>query len=394
MPNSAPSLLDQTSSSSAGALQGQQPSAILQSESGILSETMQGFEFWEIFAGCGKLSSCLQSEGFTILPVDHDDMEHTPLVPIFFADLRETAAQNQLFERLKKRPPVGIHFAMPCGTGSRAREQPISAAKRKMGVPQPPPLRSADHPMGLPNLKSFHQAKVNSANALLHFVVELLFLAFQFGVHIVLENPERSWIWAALTFLVLQKNHPAFQSWYNNLHEVIFDACEQGGSRPKSTRFITTLKVLSQLSKRCSKNHIHSKYGTTWNGNRWVFDTSLEAEYPLLLCQRYAALVSKFFKLPPLPHASHRANQIAANQRQHKASRPLIPEYSQVQLLRKDQQDPTADFKLLEKLSHRQGQVTGIEKIVLRDGWGFTTPRKSSSTSHCFLNILATPLTL
>ena len=368
MPAGSPSLLDETGISSDGVLQEQQSPAIVQPKTGILPETMQGFEFWEIFAGCGKLSSCLQSEGFTILPVDHDDMEHTPLVPIFFADLRETAAQNQLLERVKTRPPVGMHFAMPCGTGSRAREQPISAAKRKMGVPQPPPLRSADHPMGLPNLKPFHQAKINSANALLRFVVELLFLAFQFGVHVVLENPQRSWIWAALAFLVLQKDHQAFQSWYNNLHEVIFDACEHRGSRPKSTRFTTTLKVLIQLSKRCSKTHIHSEYGTSWNGNRWVFDTSLEAEYPLLLCQRYAALVSKFFKLPPMPRASHRTNQIAANQRQHKASRPLIPEYSRIQLLRKDQQDPTADFKLLETLTqtgaHDRDRENGFDRRV------------------------------
>ena len=316
-----------------------------------LHSGMHGFEFWEIFAGCAKLSSCLQTEGFTVFPVDHDEMDHVPLVPVFFADLREPAAQKQLIERIHTMPPIGIHLAMPCGTGSRAREQPISAAKRKLGVPQPPPLRSAEHPMGIPNLKPFHQAKIDSSNELLRFVVELLFLAFQKGVHVVLENPERSWIWAALVFLVLQKNNQTFSSWYNGLHEVIFDACEHGGSRPKSTKLATTLKVLLKLARRCGKNHVHSEFGTSWNGSRWVFDTSLEAEYPLILCQRYARLVSKFFKLPPLPQHSHRALHIAASQRQHKASRPLIPEYRQVQLLKKDQSDPTTEFKILESLT-------------------------------------------
>ena len=116
-------------------------------------------------------------------------------------------------------------------------------------------------------------------------MVELLFLAFQKGVHVVLENPERSWIWAALVFLVLQKNNQTFSAWYNGLHDVIFDACEHGGSRPKSTKLATTLKVLLKLAKRCGKNHVHSEFGTSWNGSRWVFDTSLEAEYPLILCQ-------------------------------------------------------------------------------------------------------------
>ena len=200
LPTSAPSWSDTTDIQSAGVLQDQESSAVSQPNSGTWPDTMQVFEFWEIFAGCGKLSSCLQSEGFTILPVDSDDMEHTPLVPIFFADLREPAAQHQLLERIKTTPPVGMHLAMLCGTGSRAREQPISATKRKIGVPQLPPLRSADYPMGLPHLKPFHQAKIDSANTLLRFVVELLFLAFQLSVHVVLENPERSWIWAALTF--------------------------------------------------------------------------------------------------------------------------------------------------------------------------------------------------
>ena len=202
--------------------------------------------------------------------------------------------------------------------------------------------------MRLPNLKPFHQAKVDSSNALLRFVVELLFLSFQMGVHVVPENPERSWIWAALTNLVLRKDNRSFWSWYSGLRDVIFDACEHGGAQPKSTKFATTLKVLLQLAKRCGKDHVHSDFGTVWNGNRWVFDTSLEAEYPLLLCKRYATLVAKFFKLPPLFHQSHRANQLAANQQQHKASRPLIPEYRTVHLLPKEQPDPKTDFKVLE----------------------------------------------
>ena len=41
---------------------------------------------------------------------------------------------------------------MPCGTASRARERPVARDKIKQGAPQPPPLRSADHPLGLPHI--------------------------------------------------------------------------------------------------------------------------------------------------------------------------------------------------------------------------------------------------
>ena len=80
---------------------------------------------------------------------------------------------------------------MPCGTGSRARDKPVAAALKKRGAPEPPPLRSAAFPLGIPGLSPYHQAKVASANRLLEFVVALLHLCHTSNVHIVLENPSR-----------------------------------------------------------------------------------------------------------------------------------------------------------------------------------------------------------
>ena len=83
LPNSVPSTSDETELLNPGILPDQKSSAPAPSNPGSFPDSMHGFEFWEIFAGCAKLSSCLQTEGFTIFPVDHDDMEHTPLVPLF-----------------------------------------------------------------------------------------------------------------------------------------------------------------------------------------------------------------------------------------------------------------------------------------------------------------------
>ena len=208
----------------------------------------------------------MQCQNFQVLPVDHDGSEHQPLTPVLFADLRELPAQQMLLQRLKTNPPCYIHFAMLCGTGSRARERPISLAKRKMGVPQPPPLRSGEFPLGLPGLGPFHAAEVASANRLLEFVAQLLVECWLNNIHIILENPERSWIWAAITALVLKHSSSLFHRWYNNLLDVVFDACEHGGLRPKSTRLKTSILQLQALAKRCSNNHVHAPYGTTWDG--------------------------------------------------------------------------------------------------------------------------------
>lgn len=292
----------------------------------------------------------MQSQNFEVLPVDHDGCEHQPLTPLLFADLRDAHAQQMLFQRLTTHTPCCIHIAMPCGTGSRARERPIPEAKRKMGVPQPPPLRSAEYPLGMPGLSAFHKAKVTSANQLLEFVVQLLLECWKQNIHVMLENPERSWIWAALTALVLRHNLPSFHKWYNELIDIDFDACEHGGLRPKSTRFKTSIAQLRPLAKRCSGKHIHAPYGTTWDGNKWQFDTSSEAEYPLLLCERISAILAKFFKLPPQPVASNRVAQIATTQRQRKASRPLISEYRCIQTIGADE-EPSGEYKLLEQLT-------------------------------------------
>ena len=146
----------------------------------------------------------------------------------------------------------------------------------------------------------------------------------------------------------------SFHRWYNKLSDVDFDACEHGGLRPKSTRLKTSIPQLQSLARRCSKNHVHAPYGTTWDGHKWTFDTSTEAEYPLLLCERLSAILAKFFKLPPQPLVSARASQIASTQRQHKSCRPLISEYRCIQTI-PDGVEPSGEYKLLEKSHTHRG---------------------------------------
>lgn len=94
--------------------------------------------FWEIFAGCSRLSAHFDNANFQSLPVDHEGNDHQSEMPQLLLDLRDPSAQEVLLDRAIEQPPQVIHFAMPCGAGSRARDRKIPEHLKKRGAPEPP----------------------------------------------------------------------------------------------------------------------------------------------------------------------------------------------------------------------------------------------------------------
>lgn len=78
--------------------------------------------FCEVFAGCGRLSKIAYEHGFGILPVDGPRNEHTPECQLLTLDLTESEEQQCLIQMVSSIRPQAIHVALPCGTGSRARD--------------------------------------------------------------------------------------------------------------------------------------------------------------------------------------------------------------------------------------------------------------------------------
>ncbi|CAE7455126.1 gpt, partial [Symbiodinium sp. CCMP2456] len=154
--------------------------------------------FCEVFSGSGRLSSAFRALGVQHVAVDAPFNRHKPSVDTWALDLTASDSQRLLLERLEQSSLLAIHVSLPCGTGSRARERPVPKALRGKGVPQPRPLRSADHVFGVPNLSDAEQAKVQAANELARFTVELFALADRKGCFFSVENPENSWMWAVL----------------------------------------------------------------------------------------------------------------------------------------------------------------------------------------------------
>ena len=128
--------------------------------------------FVEIFAGRGSLSKAATQAGFSVLSIDHDTSG--AIVPMVVLDLTTETGTKILWDILSSENIVAVHLGLPCGTASLARERPVAPALRAMGVPNPPPLRSAQFPLGMPGLSGIHQAKVDSANQLYRLAVEIL----------------------------------------------------------------------------------------------------------------------------------------------------------------------------------------------------------------------------
>ena len=181
--------------------------------------------FVEIFAGKGSLSRAMVQAGFSVLSIDHEN--NGAVVPLVMLDLTTPSGVKILWDILASPSLMAIHVGLPCGTASRARDRPVAPALIAQGAPNPPPLRSAERPLGLPGLSSFHQAKLDSANKLYALAIDILLFCSVHNIVVSIENPSNSWLWAALVLLSARHSAEAAKA-LNALERVVFHACCHG----------------------------------------------------------------------------------------------------------------------------------------------------------------------
>ena len=236
--------------------------------------------FLEVCAGSAVLSfyvGLLSSDGVQTVAVDHEANKHSPKVPIVKLDLT-APNQVQIVEDLIKSGSVGAaHFAVPCGTCSRAREIPLA------GGNGPKPLRSETMPFGLPGLSEVDQARVDCANKIYQAVFDLIDILKTTKAVIVIENPDRSIFW----------HFPKAISLLNEgFSDVRFQHCKwtlDRAMRPKWVRLRSNVEALSVLEGPCSANHKHLGWGISETG---TFNTASEAEYPPEMASTIAGIVN------------------------------------------------------------------------------------------------------
>jgi hypothetical protein len=119
----------------------------------------------ELCAGAGGLSAALKVYNLQVVAIDHTENRHRSKVAIVNIDLASSSGQQLVRELLSSGLVTHVHGAPPCGTASRARDKPVPEYLRKLGAPNPQPLRSDKFPEGLPNLIGVNATRVKRLTA-------------------------------------------------------------------------------------------------------------------------------------------------------------------------------------------------------------------------------------
>lgn len=160
------------------------------------------------------------------------------------------------------------HFAPPCRTLSRARRTDEHGSV--------PVLRDDEHPEG------WGSAEAEEGNQIVARMVLLCLMLVARGATFAIENPWDSFIWLLKKMQKLLKLKDA--------ELVCLHQCAYGASSRKATGILTTATWMKLVRKLCSevRPHLHatSLSGHAWDyvAEKWVWRTSLAAEYPCGLC--------------------------------------------------------------------------------------------------------------
>ena len=140
----------------------------------------------EVFAGTARVTAELKKLGM-ISAFGTDHVRHRQsAAQVVLADLTTEAGTTLLMQWLGNEHVVGIFLAPPCGTASRSRSIPLK--RKKPGDPSAPvPLRTDEHPNGLPHLQFIDRVKVSKANRLYFLTSRLVqwAVASSRGVHLL-----------------------------------------------------------------------------------------------------------------------------------------------------------------------------------------------------------------
>ena len=279
--------------------------------------------------------------------IDHEVVQ--PFAPMVVLDLTTESGTRISWDALRSPGLEAVHLGLLCGTSSCARGVPIPAAMRNAGVPEPPPLRSAQHSIGLPNLSQHHQRRVDSANALYRLAIEILVLCHVHGIIMSSENPANGWLWAAFVALALEHS-PAAAKILGQLQMVLFHACCHGSTRRRNTGWLSTPGVYDALSATCKNDQPYEPWGVKWQAGSWVFDISEKAQYPHLLARRATACLVQFLtKHRTLMTEYHRIVEIHADEPAPENSKQLPPHFTGVK--KPEEDECTATRPLGEKVN-------------------------------------------
>ena len=249
------------------------------------------WEFVEVFCGLGRLTRAMCRVGFKAIGIDWKGNRDRPVAPCTWLDLTTKVGQDEFWARLGSGRVKHVHFAPPCGTASMARN--ISRYE-KDGTPapiDPKPLRSEEHPDGLPGLTGMSAVRVQQANQLYKFTAEAVPRLRKLLISWSIENPASSLMWETSWFSALwELKARAGAGAFSN--SISFQSCMHGGSRDKRSKMeVCAIVDFSPLALECDKQHEHKPWRRTQEAGLCVA-TADERNYAELLCARMAKQIA------------------------------------------------------------------------------------------------------
>ncbi len=152
------------------------------------------------------------------------------------------------------------------------------------------PLRSEEHPLGLPSLQGLDRTRTQAANHLYAFTLLCIV------TNVSVENPSSSYLWL-VTYRFCQQNQMLMDVWLA-LEQVHFQACMHGSDRDKWTCWYSTTGVFTPIRARCDGNHQHKSWKPTLDskGNP-VFPRQVRQHTPSNSVRPW--LVQWYLSVPP-----------------------------------------------------------------------------------------------
>ena len=115
------------------------------------------------------------------------------------------------------------------------------------GSKGPQPLRTTEHPLGIPFLNQRDKQRVFLANEIYKFCGEYVKKLDAAGIPWTIENPTNSLMWDLEYFTWAVSN-----GYFVNMH-----ACAYGSTRKKLTSFLCSHREFQKLELYCNGQHEH-----------------------------------------------------------------------------------------------------------------------------------------
>ena len=183
-------------------------------------------------------------------------------------DLLRTEVQREIFFLLSEGAFKGFSAGPVCSSFSAAIV---------------PSWRTSEFPGGAPWLKPTQRSKVQSGNAMLEFVVNLIRIAEESDLLYLVENPLNSWFW----------KQKAWDHWKGNpaKWDFLVDYCVFGTAWKKPTRFRSNTQLQGKRL-RCSRDHKHLVL-RGWDPELKISLTKRAEPYPRRLCVLLSQVIAQ-----------------------------------------------------------------------------------------------------